>query len=194
MKDEVIEMNKMKFNKILLGLTTDGEIVFANVENRDGVFTASFEMVVPFEWNDVVAYERAESFVDNIDDDYRLSLLDNYDCKPSELVDEIGRRWDVYDLVDISLYPDYIYKDDKEIYFESDSCGQVDVDRYDYEFKVDEKLFNMLIGTWREFHLKQIDEASWSRLHDLLVTYENIIDDEEQIGRWLEESVYIDIL
>lgn len=194
MKDEVMKMNKMKFNKVLLGLTTDGEFVFANVENRDGKFTASFEMVRPFVWDDKEAELRAESLVDSIDNEYKLSLLEDYDCRPSELVEEIASRWDIDELVDISLYPDYIYKDDKEIYFESDSCGQVDVDRYDYEFKVDEKLFSMLIGTWREYHLKEIPEVAWLRLHDLLVTYENIIDDEEQIGIWLEESVYVDIL
>lgn len=187
-------MNKMKFNKILLGLTTDGEVVFANVENRDGMFSASFSMVEPFEWNNEEAYRRAESMVEYIDDHTKLDLLESYNCRPSDLVDEIASRWDIDELVDISLYPDYIYKNGKEIYFESGSCGQVDVTRYDYEFKIDEKLFSMIVGTWREFHLKQIDEASWSRLQFLLETYENIIDDEEQIETWLEDSIHVDVL
>lgn len=184
---------KTRFNKVLLGLTTDGEVVFADVENRDGRFSASFSMVRPFEWNDEEMNLRAESFVDSIDDETRLQLLDDYDCRPSELVDEINQRWDIEDLVDISLYPEYIYKDGKEIYFESDSCGQVDIDRYDYEFKVDEKLFSILVGTWKDYHLDQIPEQAWLRLHDLLVTYEELVDDEEQIERWLEESIYVDL-
>ena len=185
---------KTRFNKVLLGLTTEGEVVFADVENRDGRFSASFSMVTPFEWNEDEFERRAENYVDCIDNECRLALLDEYDCRPSELVEEIGQRWDIEDLVDISLYPEYIYKDGKEIYFESSSCGQVDVDRLDYEFKVDEKLFSILIGTWKEYHLKEIPEQALLRLHDLLVTYEDLVDDEEQIERWLDESVYVDIL
>ena len=184
---------KTRFNRVLLGLTTDGELVFANVENRDGRFSASFDMVRPFEWNDEEMNLRAESFVENIDDETRLQLLDEYDCRPSDLIDEIGSRWDVEDLVDISLYPEYVYMHGREIYFESDSCGQVDIDRYDYEFKVDEKLFSILVGTWKDYHLDAIPEQAWLRLHDLLVTYEELVDDEEQIERWLEESIYVDL-
>lgn len=184
---------KTRFNKVLLGLTTDGEVVFANVANRDGKFTASFDMVRPFEWNEVELERRAKSLVDCIDDSTTLSLLYDFDCSPSDLVDNICQRYDIEDLVDISLYPEYVYMHGREIYFESGSCGQVDVDRYDYEFKVDEKLFSILIGTWREYHLKEIPEQAWLRLHDLLVTYEDLVDDEEQIERWLEESIYVDL-
>ena len=185
--------NKENFRRILMGMTTDSEFVFANVERRDGIFSASFDVVRPFVWDDREAELRAESLVDSIDNEHKLSLLEEYDCRPSELVSEIIDRCDVSDLVDISLYPEYIYKNGTEIYFESDSCGQVCVDRYDYEFKVDEKLFSMIVGTWREYHLKEIPEQAWLRLHDLLVTYEDLVDDEEQIERWLEDSVYVDL-
>lgn len=194
MKDEVIEMNKERFNNILLGLTVDGEFVFANVERRDGMFSASYNVVVPFVWDDEVAYDRAESMVDNLDDATRLDLLEQYDCRPSELVEYIADRWDVEELVDISLYSESFYnRKDDVIYFESDSCGQVDVDRFDYEFKIDEKLFSMIVGTWREFHLKQIDDVMWSRLESLLKTYEDLIDTDTQVEEWLDASENIDI-
>lgn len=186
-------MNKMKFNKVLLGLTTDGEFVFANVENRDGRFSASFEMVRPFVWDDKEAELRAESLVDSIDNEYKLSLLEDYDCRPSELVSEIMYRWDVSDLVDISLYPEYLYKDGTEIYFESSSCGQVDITKYDYEFMLDEQIFYAIVDAWREYHLDKIPNTTWSKLQSLLVTYEDLVDDEEQIERWLEDSVYVDL-
>ena len=194
MKDEVMKMNKMKFNKILLGLTTDGEVVFANVENRDGMFSASFEMVEPFEWNDEEAYRRAESMVECIDDHTKLDLLEQFDCRPSDLVEEVAYRFEVEELVDISLYSESFYNRHSDvIYFESSSCGQVDITRYDYEFKVDEKLFSMIVDTWREYHLEQIPEVMWSRIQDLLVTYEDIINTEDLVEEWLEKSENIDI-
>lgn len=187
-------MNKMKFNKILLGLTTDGEFVFANVERRDGMFSASFEMVTPFIWNDEEAYRRAESLVDNIDAHTKLDLLEQFDCRPSDLVEEVAYRFEVEELVDISLYSESFYNRHSDvIYFESGSCGQVDITKYDYEFKVDEKLFSMIVGTWREYHLEQIPEVMWSRIQDLLVTYEDIINTEDLVEEWLEKSENIDI-
>lgn len=186
-------MNKTRFNNVLLGLTTEGEIVFADVANRDGRFTVSFSTVTPFEWNEIELERRAESLVECIDDATKLSLLEDFDCSPSELVENIGQRYDIEDLVDISLYSEYIYKNGKEIYFESGSCGQVDVDRFDYEFMLDEQVFYSIIDAWKEYHLQTIPNTTWSKLQSLLMTYEEMIDDEEQIEEWLEKSAYVDV-
>ena len=186
--------NKENFRGILMGMTTYGEIVFANVERRMGSeFSASFSCVSPIVWDDNTASERVKSLVDDIDSEYKLSLLERFDCKPSELVDEILDESEVEDIIDISLYSECIELDDKEVYFESSSCGQHDITQYDYEFMLNEELFNMIIECWHKYHLKSIPDYEWSKLQKLLVTYEDIINEEEQIKEWLEnsENIYL---
>ena len=94
----------MKYNKILLGATKDNEIVFADVEvtTRNGYkkFSASFDTVYPFCYDDIDLKEYVENMLDGYDKSTLYDLCCNNDCSPSELASIIEEQEDNYDIID----------------------------------------------------------------------------------------------
>lgn len=119
--------------KILLGVDKEDCIVFAEVEiykDRNGKkyeFTMSCDTVHPFNGTMFDLSDYVEGWADSIDGRTKLDLLERFDCKPSDLVDELIREDDdIRTWVDCSLYPYYITIDNDDWYFESWGCGQHD--------------------------------------------------------------------
>lgn len=184
-------------NKILLGVNNANEIVFADVEitTRNGYeeFTASFEMVVPFggtseEIQDKI-YEYYDGFVWGIDDAWKYQLCEQYDCKPSELVDELANSCeDVRDAIDCSLYPNFFYINGKEWYFESSSCGQADPNEVGMKIYTNKEMYDMIYTLWKQFHLQKVTEDCkevFKEINELA----NDIDEDEWIVNYIKENL-----
>jgi hypothetical protein len=183
--------------KILLGATEDGTIVFANVEirerNGERLFSASFDEVRPVEVTDEYLRERVEVMLEGMNKDDLFSMLEDYDCRPSELVDYFIRdqlwNYGVEGILDISLYPESFsvegYED--EIYFESDSCGQHDT--RDVLIPIDPEFSEWLHSLWDTYHLKQLTDDEVDNVIKRIEEYEDEVGDiEEWIQNWLEEE------
>jgi len=181
--------------EILLGATEDGTIVFANVEIREGngerIVSASFDEVRPFLATYEFLRERAENYIDGVDKEFLYDLCERFDCKPSELADELvdeANYIGIELLVDISLYPESYsiegYGD--EIYFESESCGQHDT--RDILIPIDPEFSEWLHSLWDTYHLKQLPEEEYGNIEDKVEEYLGTFDESEWIEKWLIEN------
>ena len=187
----------MEFRKVLLGGTKEGTIVFANVEirerNGEKIFSASFDEVRPVEVTDEYLRERVEVMLECMSNDDILNMLEDYDCRPSELVDYYMRDrlqdCGVADILDVSLYPESfsVIGYDDEIYFESVGCGQCDT--RDILLPINEEFSEWLHSLWDTYHLKQLPEEEVDNVIKRIKEYENEVGDiEEWIQNWLEEE------
>ena len=177
----------MKFEKVLLGATKEGTLVFADIhvggEHRN-YFSASFSEVRPFLATNEFLRERAENYIDGADREFLYDLCERFDCKPSDLVDEIvgeANFFGIEPLVDISLYPESYsidgYNDD--VYFESDSCGQNDT--RDILIPIDPEFSEWLHSLWDTYHLQQLTEEEYGNIERVINEY---LDKLEEIGEY----------
>lgn len=176
--------------KILLGITEENEIVFADVEitTRNGYkeFTASFDTVAPFENEEADGVEYYEELLDTCYTDAdKYKLCERYDCSPSELASEMAEDMGVETLADekdCSLYNNRIYVDGVEYAFESMCFGQHDIveDETMKEF-VNKALAMRLYDLWEKYHLKAIDEATENEIAETVNALEIEAQEEEAI-------------
>lgn len=145
--------------KFLLGATIDNELVFGEfrITKRNGYpeFTSTFDVVHPFNGENYDLKSYYENWIEDIDKPHKLDLLEEYDCKPSELVEKlVERNDDIRDVLDCSLYPEEIIVDGESWYFESCSCGQHDT-RDDMEEIINPEAYNLIHELWDKYHLKK---------------------------------------
>jgi hypothetical protein len=180
----------MKMTKLFLGFTKSNEVVFAEIENREGRFSASFDTSYPMAIGYDETIERIESLIEQSDSDWVLNRLQNYDCKPSELADAFYN--DTYNHVeeffDNSLYYESYEVEgvDETVYFLASSCGQHDT-RNEMGWKVNSELYNYIHELWDEYHLKQIPQDKWTALIEAVEHQNNTLDEEAVIQNWLNK-------
>lgn len=176
--------------KFLLGATRNREIVFGEIElrNRNGKieFSASFDAVIPFMYDEDYLRDRLENSLDDYDKSDLYDLCNEYDCSPSNLAEEMFYNSDLEDIIDISLYPNNIEIYGKEWYFESSGCGQYDT-REEMEFYVNEKLYNRIMELWDEYHLKEVDEYIVEEVNSILSDICKV-DEEEWIADYIKNN------
>ena len=177
--------------KFLLGATKNNEVVFGEVgisENINGKleFSASFETVYPFKYDETYLMERVVNQLNFYDKSDLYDLCETYDCRPSELAEKIWADSYIEDIIDISLYPDSIEVDGSEWYFESACCGQYDT-REEMEFYVNENLYNRIIEFWDEYHLKEIDNSIVEEVNSILNELEQV-NEEEWITNYIRSE------
>jgi hypothetical protein len=181
--------------KVLLGSTTNNTIVFANVHlpnaNRD-YFSVSFDEVSPVVASDEYLKSHIDSILDGgVGNAYVLTLLKEYDCPYSELVethkDRLLQEYGVEGILDISLYPESFRIDgiDDDIYFESVGCGQNDT-RIAL-IPINEIFVDWLHFNWDKYHLKEIDAEKAKIFKGILDKYADEVGNEEEwIENWLK--------
>lgn len=149
-------------NKFLLGATKYREIVFANIDIRNGRLSVSFDVVSPFREKDIGdAIDYYEDLLDSVyDNEQKYEMCERYNCTPLQLPEELCDDWgsDVMDIRDCSLYPEIIDVDGEDWYFESSSCGQCNT-RNDMEVYTNKELYDTIHEFWDEFHLRDIPPA-----------------------------------
>lgn len=188
----------MEFRKVLLGATKEGTLVFADIhvggEGYRNYFSASFSEVRPFLATNEFLEERAESYIDCGDKEFLYDLCERFDCKPSDLVDELVKQiyWGgIESLVDISLYPESFsiggYEDD--IYFESDGCGQCDT--RDRLIPIDPEFSEWLHSLWDTYHLQKLTEEEYGNVKEVIYRYLGKLEEigeSDWIEKWLMEN------
>lgn len=181
----------MRYNNILLGTTKDNEIVFADVEitTRNGYkeFTASFSTVRPFCYNDIDLEEYVESILDEYDKSTLYDMCCNNDCRPSELAEIIIEQESIYDIMDLSLYPELYIINDSEWYFESSSCGQHDT-REEMEFYTNKEYYDKLHELWDKWHLEKITDDIENEVISIMEELCKV-NEEEWIKNYIEENM-----
>ena len=170
--------------KYLLGATVNNELVFGEFEvtNRNGYqeFTASFDTVRPFNGDNYDLEEYFDNWIDGMDKEYLYDLCERFDCRPSELTEELASECcDVRDALDCSLYPKCYNVNDESWYFESCSCGQHDT-RNEMEEVINLKAYNLIHELWDKYHLKKIDNDVVEQV-EKIVDMLSVIDEENWI-------------
>ena len=179
----------VRYDRVLLGATKNNTLVFADIECED-YFSVSFSEVEPIAVDDDYLRERIRDLVEyGLRDKVVLEMLKKYDCRPSELVDELVARYDIEEIIDISPYPesfDGIVKG-KTIYFESIACGQLDT--REYLIPIDKKFTDWLFDIWNKYHLKE--DYPKEQIVCVVEDYLYRLGDERQwIENWLR-SLYL---
>lgn len=176
----------MSKQEILLGSTVNGAIVFAKPEfttrNRDLEFTCSFFSVIPFKESSVDKVEYFESLIDDMSYEGRYKECDRLNCSPQNLAQELADEVDdIRDMIDCSLYEESIIFNNKNIYFESNSCGQYDFS-HEMESFVSEINFWKLMFFWNKYHLKKISDDIKVQIQDCIDQFPS---DRDLINEWI---------
>lgn len=169
---------------------------FGDWEQLDGIqFSASFNTVRPFIFNEDRLEEVIADKIDEYDYMSKWNLCEQHDLKPSELAGFIARHDGIEGGYDISLYSESFRIGGEEIYFESGSCGQHDI-RKDSEFTaedggdesnimmfVSQEFLNYFLNLWDEYHLKPITQEIKAELYQRLdKEYARHLDTQRAMG------------
>ena len=182
-------------HKVLLGATNDGCLAFAEFgihnSNPDGSpelarfhFSATFDTVRPFLAEDIDE-EYVANWLEGFDKEYLYDLCDRYDCSPSQLADEYWRDNEIEDIVDCSLYPERVEVHGAEFMFESDGCGQQDLDGKMKHY-VSFKIFSLIYSLWKTYHLKTLMGSEITEIKEIIAEILDYYADFDEKG-WIEE-------
>lgn len=177
--------------EILLGFTEENEVIFGNVAYRNGRFSVSFHTSYPMEITTEKVIEQIEIFLEQMDKNWVMDRLESYDCKPSELAEEL--RKDSYDVVadyfDNSLYPEAFRIEgvEDDIYFLASSSGQLD-SRGNMSTYVNKDLYDAIHELWDEYHLKEVPFEKVEGLFEAIDHQNNTIEDYKVIENWLKRN------
>lgn len=177
-----------KYTGILLGATKYNELVFADIDMRkmedDKIrFGVCFNCVRPFNEDNIDLAERYENMVDSMDADTKLYHLEQLDCKPSELAEEMEYGGGIDDVIDVYYDADEVLIDGDTWMYEFMSCGQHDT-RGDMAEYVNEDAYNELHELWDKHHLKYIDVDVIARVDSLI---DELCDYNE--GEWIADYI-----
>lgn len=181
--------------EILLGTSKDNGLVFGEFRIREDLtFSMSFTHVTPqlinFD-NEYELIDRMDDYVDCHDSDTKLQWLIDYDCSPSQLPKVLLDNMSTYDIIetfyDTSCYRTTFEKGDSTLLFDFCSAGQYDCRRDIDKLFISKELFDTLLNTWDEFHLKELTPDALQKLETLLVEIENQ-DIDEIVENWVDEN------
>lgn len=181
--------------EILLGTTKDNGLVFGEYRIREDLtFSMSFTHVTPETINfnnESELVDRMEDYIECHDSDTKLQWLIDYDCSPSQLPNVLLDNMRIYDIIetfyDTSCYSETFEKGDSTLLFTFSSAGQYDCRRDIKDLFISKELFDTLLKTWDEFHLKELTPDALLKLESLLVEVENQ-DIDEIVENWVDEN------
>ena len=175
---------------VLLGTTEDNTIIFADVEFRSYngckyTFSVSFSEVAPVAVTDDLLRDIVADQLACDDYQFIVGLLEQYDCKPSELADKhyehLMKDNGVDRIIDISLFPERLFVGGEHIYFESLGCGQMDV--RGRLIPINSFISHLILDYWEEFHLKSLE---WGHAREILEWIDAYLDDLGDELEWIK--------
>lgn len=189
--------------KVLLGANNNQELVFGefslshprywskekgNYTDESVVdFSASFDVVKPFKGDDFDLEAYYEDYLDCVDKKYKYDLCERFNCKPSELAENLAAECcDVRDALDCSLYPKCYEVDGESWYFESVGGGQHDSRKDGMEIYTSQNIYDELHKLWDKYHLKKVDKDVIAQVENLSKMCEDIQEHEEE---WIVDYI-----
>src|SRR5690625_7913646 len=118
--------------QVFAGKTEEGSFIFLKVNLGDEYFSMSSDEISPQFYSENDKITEYENFVDDMDADTKLEILERFDARPSEAADVLERYEEFSDHIDCSLTPSHLYHlngepfGDDELYLVSGGCGQFD--------------------------------------------------------------------
>ena len=176
--------NLLSQTSILLGATELNEIVFANINIRENkTLSVSFSLVTPTIIDNEYLYERFASLMDSLSKEDLYDLCVQYNCTPSNLIDEMFYYATPEEILDLSLFPEQIEVNGDEWVFESAGCGQVETRNTMSEY-IDKDAYMRLMALWDNYHLQTIDD-------DIVKEVETIIEKLNEVDQmeWIEDYI-----
>lgn len=173
---------------VLLGFTKDKEVVFGDVSYRNGQFSASFDTSYPMEITKEETMLRINELIEQMDKEWMLEKLENYDCKPSELAEKIYQDSynEVEEFFDNSLYTESFRIDrvEDDIYFLASACGQNDT-RNEMSMYINRELYNAIHEAWDMYHLRNVPYEQVEEIFEAIEHQNNTINEYRVVENWL---------
>ena len=181
--------NLVNHKNILVGSTVDNELVFANISIRENkTFSVSFSLVTPTIIDNEYLYERFASLMEELPKEDLYDLCVQYNCTPSNLIDEMFYYTTVEEILDLSLFPEQIEVNKDEWVFESAGVGQIETRNVMSEY-IDKDCYMRLMGLWQDFHLKQVDNNTIQEV-EMIIEKLNEVDQLQWIEDYIIENNY----
>ena len=181
--------NLVNHKNILVGSTVDNELVFANISIRENkIFSASFSIVTPSKIDNEYLYDVFSSLMEDLPKEELYNLCEQYNCSPSNLIDELFYYSNVEDILDISLFPEQIEINNDTWMFESAGVGQIETRNVMSEY-IDKDCYMRLMTIWQDFHLKQIDNNTIQEV-EMIIEKLNEVDQLQWIEDYIIENNY----
>lgn len=181
--------NLVNHKNILVGSTVDNELVFANISIRENkTFSVSFSLVTPSKIDNEYLYERFASLMEELPKEDLYDLCVQYNCTPSNLIDEMFYYTTVEEILDLSLFPEQIEVNKDEWVFESAGVGQIETRNVMSEY-IDKDCYMRLMGLWQDFHLKQVDNNTIQEV-EMIIEKLNEVDQLQWIEDYIIENNY----
>lgn len=158
---------------LLAGVTEDKELYFLEMKitdrNNSPELTISGFTVMP------VTEEEKEEYDSNYLDGEELYFwkqaveADNTTLSLNDWIEEVREEGDH---MDCSLYPNTSEVDGETYYFQSQSCGQHEVEKLDY-YAIPKATFKSIMQLWKIYHMKPVDtmKPEDKKLLDSIMTY-----------------------
>ena len=181
--------NLVNETTILLGVTSINELVFANINIRENkTLSISFSLVTPTIIDNDYLYERFTSMVEDLPKEDLYDLCVQYNCTPSNLIDEMFAYATPDEILDLSLFPEQIEVNGDEWVFESAGCGQCETRNVMSEY-IDKDCYMRLMGLWDTYHLQTIDDDTVKEVETIIEKL-NEVDQMEWIEDYIIENNY----
>lgn len=158
-----------------LGIDAEGNVINAGFEIRDGMFSASFDTSRPIREADYDLDQMIEDryTVEALGQELAFHLCERFDCAPSKIPEAVKEDYaingygNILDLIDCSLFPEEVIVNGDIWFFESESCGQIDIlKKGDFIAPADDDAICELYELWQLKHLSTLpDEGTQLRKH-----------------------------
>lgn len=172
--------------EMLVGLTTEGSFVFMEVGHNGNYFAISTSEVIPTLFSEEEKLSYIDDMVNDYDTDIKWDMLERFNCKPSELAENLLDEEVFTEWLDCSLTPNHLYHlieeeiNGRELYLESGSCGQYDSFEIVKHFMNKDDL-QYLMEVWREHHLStELPTDVENRINKIFTDYDNKYSEQSE--------------
>ena len=181
--------NLVNHKNILLGSTLDNELVFANINVRENkTLSISFGLVAPTKIDNEYLYECFANSMEELSKSELYDLCEQYNCTPSNLIDEMFYYATPEEILDLSVFPEEVEINGDTWVFESSSCGQCETRNLMSEY-IDKDAYVRLMELWDNYHLQTIDDDTIQEV-EMIIEKLNEVDQMEWIEDYIKECYY----
>ena len=181
--------NLVNETTILLGATALNELVFANISIRENKeFSASFSLVTPTIIDNEYLFEMFTNMIEDLPKEDLYDLCVQYNCPPSNLINEMFYYTTAEQILDLSAFPEQIEVNGDEWAFQTISCGQCETRNVMSEY-VDKDAYMRLITLWKAYHLQSIDDYIVKEVETIIEKL-NEVDSIEWIEDYIKDCYY----